>query len=72
VITALEARGATPQEAAAIVAATVRFMHDTAPAPPRRAVREDPWSRAARLEDTGADPGERGAWGDSHPWGRPG
>jgi hypothetical protein len=46
----LIAPSASPDEAAAIVAALERFMRDTAPrlAPPNESV--DPWVRAAMLE----------------------
>jgi hypothetical protein len=57
---------ATPQEAAAIVAALERFLRDRAPAP----VAEDvatPWVRTARLEGVGHAPAGA-AWGDGHPW----
>jgi hypothetical protein len=55
------APGATPEEAAAVVAALEQFMRDTAPviAPP--APRRNPWQRAALLE--GVDRGEGLAWG---------
>ena len=41
---------ASPEEAAAIVAALERFMRATAPEAPRRAAATDPWRRAAVLE----------------------
>jgi hypothetical protein len=50
------APSASPQEAAAVVAAVERFMRDTAPppaAPPPAAL--DPWLRAARLEAVGLE-----------------
>jgi hypothetical protein len=48
------AESATPAEAAAIVAALVRFARDSAvPAPAEEAV--DPWWRAAVLEGVGCD-----------------
>ena len=60
---------ASPEEAAAIVAAIERFMRETAPplaaaAPPR-----NPWQRAALLEGTGREPDEPSPWGDPVPWG---
>jgi hypothetical protein len=59
----LIARFANPEEAAAIVAAITRFMHDTAlqaSAPPT----QDPWLRAAMLEGTSLED-----WGAvSDPW----
>jgi len=68
----LAAQGASPQEAAAIVAAIERFARDTA-APERRPPPRDGdrWLRAARLEGAGGSPDELGPWGDEHPWGRP-
>jgi hypothetical protein len=58
------APGASPEEAAAIVAALEQFMRDTAPppaapAPPGLA----PWARAGLLEGTGHAAGERTPWG---------
>ena len=54
---------ATPEEAAAMIAAIERFLRDTAPPPRRPAPRESPWTRAARLEAVERDPGRE-------PWGR--
>jgi hypothetical protein len=50
---------ATPEEAAAVVAAIEQFLRDTAP----RAAAPEPdlWLRAARLEAVGCDP-------DAPPW----
>jgi len=61
---------ASPEEAAAIVAAVERFLRDHAP-PPRRPAPSG-WLRAARLEAVRADGRRVGpaAWGDGHPWGR--
>ncbi len=63
------APSASPEEAAAVVAALERFMRETAPAlapaPPPR----DPWQRAALYEATGREPDEPSPWGDPHPWG---
>jgi hypothetical protein len=60
---------ASPQEAAAIVAAVERFLRDHAP-PPAPAAGPSPWVRAARLEAVGADRAiGRAPWGDGHPWG---
>jgi hypothetical protein len=48
----LELRGssATPEEAAAVMAAVEQFLRDTAPPPAPEGQRENPWVRAARLE----------------------
>ncbi len=53
---------ASPEEAAAIVAALERFMRDTAPplAPPPPPT--DPWRRTALLEGVGHEPDELMAW----------
>jgi hypothetical protein len=56
------APAASPQEAAAVVAALERFLRDVAPplvTPPPRA---NPWQRAALLEGTGHAPDEPSAW----------
>ena len=54
----LELRGssATPEEAAAVMAAVEQFLRDTAPAPAPDEPRESPWVRAARLEAVDRDP----------------
>jgi hypothetical protein len=56
------APAASPEEAAAVVAALERFMRETAPPPAPVAPRRNAWQRAAMLE--GVQP-----WGDAHPWG---
>ena len=61
---------ASPEEAAAVIAAVERFLRDTAPPPAPVATRQDPWLRAARLEATGREPDAPSPWGDPHPWGR--
>jgi hypothetical protein len=63
------APSASPEEAAAVVAAVERFLRDYAPplapaAPPR-----NPWQRAALLEATGREPDAPSPWGDPVPWG---
>jgi hypothetical protein len=58
----LIAPSASPEEAAAIVAALERFIRDTAPAAPGPAL--DPWRRAALLEGVcSEDQGDLG-----NPW----
>ncbi len=59
------APGASPEEAAAVVAALEQFMRDTAPTPaPGPTVQErSAWARAALLEATGRAPDEGVAWG---------
>jgi hypothetical protein len=57
------APAASPEEAAAVVAALARFMRETAPAlapPPADALGN--WARAALLEGTGHGPEERSPW----------
>jgi hypothetical protein len=63
------APSASPEEAAAVVAALEQFMRATAPPPAPAVARRDPWVRAARLEATGREPDAPSAWGDPHPWG---
>jgi hypothetical protein len=63
------APSASPEEAAAVVAALERFMRDTAPTPAPPAPAPDPWVRAARFEAVGREPHEASPWGDPHPWG---
>jgi len=63
------APSASPEEAAAVVAALERFMRDTAPTPAATAPPRNPWARAALLEATGGEPEGPSPWGDPHPWG---
>jgi hypothetical protein len=60
---------ASPEEAAAVVAALERFMRDTVPPPAAAAAARNPWQRAALLEATGREPEGPSPWGDPHPWG---
>ena len=62
------APSASPEEAAAVVAALEQFLRATTPplvddAPPR-----NPWQRAALLEGVGRMPDEPSPWGDPNPW----
>lgn len=52
----LVAPGATPEEAAAVIAALERFMRDTAPAPALPEPVVSPWARAALLEGVSRQP----------------
>jgi hypothetical protein len=54
----LELRGssASPEEAAAVIAAVERFMRDTAPPPAPPEERASAWVRAALLEGVDRDP----------------
>ena len=63
------APSASPEEAAAVVAALERFMRDTAPTPAAATPARNPWARAALLEATGREPERPSPWGDPHPWG---
>jgi hypothetical protein len=58
------APAASPEEAAAVVAALERFMRDTAPTPHPAPPPHRRWARAALLEATGNELG-----GEPHPWG---
>jgi hypothetical protein len=64
------APAASPEEAAAVVAALERFMRETAP-PPAAGSRERPrgWLRAALLEGVDRGAHAPSPWGDPHPWG---
>jgi hypothetical protein len=59
---------ASPEEAAAVVAAIEQFLRDTTPP----AAPADPappgWARAARLEAVGYEPELPFSWGDPLPW----
>jgi hypothetical protein len=52
----LSGSAATPEEAAAVIAAVEQFLRDTAPAAAPAAPAADPWLRAARREAVGLDP----------------
>jgi hypothetical protein len=56
----LELRGsaATPEEAAAVIAAVERFLRDTAPPPAPAETPPSPWIRAALREGVNRDPWE--------------
>ncbi len=59
---------ATGAEAAAVLAAVEQFLRDTAAPAAAEAPRQDPWLRAALLEQTGREPDGPTEWGDAHPW----
>jgi hypothetical protein len=54
----LELHGSTasPEEAAAVMAAIEQFLRDTTPPPAPAATAVNPWIRAARLEAVDRDP----------------
>jgi hypothetical protein len=57
----LEGSSASPEEAAAVIAAVEQFLRDTLPpAAPEPA--PDPWVRAARLEGAGYAPDDPTPW----------
>jgi len=62
------APAASPEEAAAVVAALERFMRETAPVVVAAAPRPSGWLRAALLEGVGREPDEPSPWGDPNPW----
>jgi hypothetical protein len=56
------APGASPEEAAAVIAAVQRFIRDTAPPPAPAPPRRNPWQRAALLEAVDRAPREPLPW----------
>ena len=52
----LHGSSASPEEAAAVIAAIEQFLRDSAPPPAPPAAQENPWVRAARLEGVDRDP----------------
>lgn len=54
---------ASPEEAAAVVAAIEQFLRDTAPAPAAPVRAMNPWLRAGLFENVGLHPDERSPWG---------
>lgn len=62
------APSASPEEAAAVVAALERFLHETTPVIAAEPPRMSPWQRAALLEGVGREPDEPSPWGDPNPW----
>lgn len=59
---------ASDAEAAAVIAAVEQFIRETTPTIVAEAPRQDPWLRAALLEQTGREPDGPTEWGDAHPW----
>jgi hypothetical protein len=66
---ALLGHTASPQEAAAVIAAVEQFLRDTAPPPAAAPAPVDPWIRRALLEGVGREPDHPTPWGDPNPWG---
>jgi hypothetical protein len=57
----LHGSNASPEEAAAVIAAIEQFLRDTAPPPAPPAAVENPWVRAARREGIEREP-TAGPW----------
>jgi hypothetical protein len=57
------APNASPEEAAAVVAALERFMRETAPRPAPRAPTRSPWLEAALHEGVSRQPERPAPWG---------
>jgi hypothetical protein len=53
----LHGSNASPEEAAAVIAAIEQFLRDTTPPPAPPAEAENPWVRAARLDAVEREPG---------------
>ena len=56
---------ASPEEAAAIVAALERFMRDTAPPLAPASAPPDPWRRTALLEGVDREPAGLASWAEN-------
>jgi hypothetical protein len=59
---ALIAPAASPEEAAAVVAALERFMRETAPTAAERPPAQNPWQQAALREGIARQPGLALPW----------
>lgn len=59
---------ASEAEAAAVIAAVEQFLRETTPAAAPAQDRQDPWLRAALLEQTGREPDGPTPWGDAIRW----
>jgi hypothetical protein len=64
------APAASPEEAAAVMAAVQQFLRDHAPVIAAPAPAPNAWQRAALLEATGREPDAPSPWGDPVAWGR--
>ncbi len=53
---------ASPEEAAAVVAAIEQFLRDTAPPPAPASTEMNPWLRAGLFENVGLHLDERSPW----------
>ena len=61
----LVAPTASPEEAAAIVAALERFMRDTAPPLAQAPDQPEPWRRTALLEGVDREPAGLASWAEN-------
>jgi hypothetical protein len=61
----LEGSSASPEEAAAVIAAVEQFLRDTLPPAAASEPAPEPWLRAARLEAIGLAPDAAVPWGPS-------
>lgn len=59
---------ASDVQAAAVIAAVEQFLRETTVFAAAEEPRQDPWFRAALLEQTGREPDGPTEWGDAHPW----
>lgn len=59
---------ASPEEAAAVIAAVQRFLADHTPVLVAEPPKQSAWQRAALLEGTGREPDAPTPWGDPIPW----
>jgi hypothetical protein len=59
----LEGSSASPEEAAAVIAAVEQYLRDTLPPAAPADPAPDPWLRAARLEGVGLAPDGPAPWG---------
>ena len=64
----LRGSSASPEEAAAVIAAVERFMRDTTPPAAPVDTRPSAWLRAGRLEAVGREPDQSGLAGWSDPF----
>ena len=62
---------ASPEEAAAVIAALERYLADTARAAARPPRGGDRWTAAGRLEHAGGEAEGPSPWGEAHPWIKP-
>jgi hypothetical protein len=60
---------ASPEEAAAVIAALERFIAETAPIPGSGARPSNPWQRTALLEGVSAKEAFASPWGEPRTWG---